>query len=50
MPGENVFLIKESTVQDSLSVPVMAQTESYARFGETNEWRYYATPTPGAIN
>lgn len=48
--GNNVYLVKGNTVSDSVSVPIMAATESYGRFGETNEWRYYVNPSKGAVN
>lgn len=48
--GIPVFLIKDDVAADYLTVPVMATSESYGRFGETNEWRYYVHPTKGESN
>ena len=48
--GASIYLLKENLVLDSLSIPFMARSESYGRFGETNSWRYYATPTPWSCN
>ena len=48
--GASIYLLKENLVLDSLSIPFMARSESYGRFGETNNWRYYATPTPWSCN
>ena len=48
--GSSVYLLKGKLVLDSLTVPFMAQSESYGRFGETDIWRYYATPTPWSCN
>ncbi len=48
--GAPVFLTEDDTVADRLTVPIMATTESYGRFGETNEWRYYVQPTKGETN
>lgn len=48
--GNNLYLIKDDSVVDYVSVPLMAKTESYARYGETNEWRYYVNPTKGEPN
>lgn len=48
--GNHLYLMKEDSVVDYISVPLMAKTESYARHGETDEWRYYANPTKGTIN
>ncbi len=48
--GLQVYLTKEKTVADSCAVPMMAASESYGRFGETDEWRYYTQPTKGAAN
>ena len=46
----SVSLIRKGKMIDSITIPVMAETESYGRFGETDEFRYYANPTPGAVN
>lgn len=48
--GKTVYLLKDNIVSDSLTIPIMADTESYGRFGETDEWRYYANPTEGMVN
>ena len=48
--GKTVYLLKDSIVSDSLTIPIMAKTESYGRFGETDEWRYYPNPTEGVVN
>lgn len=45
-----VSLIRKGKTIDSITIPVMAETESYGRFGETDAFRYYANPTPGAVN
>lgn len=45
-----IYLCKKDFVADTLTVPVMAEYESYARFSETQEWRYYVNPTPGSVN
>lgn len=48
--GMPVYLITERIAVDSTVIPVMAESESYGRFGETNEWRYYVYPTKNVIN
>ncbi len=47
--GSNLFLTQDGTLLDSVSVPIMADYESYARFGETDSWRYYVSPSQGTI-
>lgn len=46
----SISLIRKGKTIDSITIPDMAEKESYGRFGETNEFRYYANPTPGAVN
>ncbi|MBO5093586.1 MAG: CotH kinase family protein [Lachnospiraceae bacterium] len=48
--GNILYLVKDRYVIDHISVPLMARTESYGRYGETNEWRYYVKPTKGTVN
>lgn len=48
--GNTLYLIKNNYVIDHVSVPLTARSESYGRFGETNEWRYYVKPTKGTVN
>lgn len=48
--GKPVYLCKDAFIVDALTVPVMSSTESYARYSETTNWRYYVNPTPGAVN
>lgn len=46
----SVSLIRKGKMIDSITIPYMAERESYGRFGETDAFRYYANPTPGAVN
>lgn len=48
--GISIYLCKNALIADTLTVPVMAEYESYARFSETQEWRYHVKPTPGSVN
>lgn len=48
--GNILYLSKDDLVIDYISVPPMAKTESYGRYGETEEWRYYVAQTKGAVN
>ncbi len=48
--GIPVYLTTGRMITDSVLIPVMAERESYGRFGETNEWRYYINPTKGTLN
>jgi len=48
--GISVYLTRDDSLQDSVSIPIMAAQESYGRLGETDQWRYYIHPTPGELN
>lgn len=50
--GKTIYLLSSSnnTVIDFFQVPNMAKTESYGRLGETDVFRYFATPTKGVPN
>lgn len=48
--GNTVYLVHNNEIADLTVIPIMADTESYARLGETNEWRFYIHPTRGVVN
>lgn len=48
--GDSVYLVSDGIVTDTAVIPVMAETESYGRLSETNEWRFYVHPTRGMVN
>ena len=48
--AQALYLNKGNLVTDALTIPIMAEYESYGRIGETNEWRYFLSPTPAAPN
>lgn len=48
--GNPVYLLKKDQIADTITVPVMADYESYARFSQTDSWRYHVRPTPGILN
>lgn len=48
--GSTLALLGNNQIVDSVIIPTMSNTESYGRFGQSNEWRYFATPTPGEYN
>ncbi len=48
--GDSVYLTSNGIVADTTVIPVMAETESYGRLSETNEWRFYVHPTKGTAN
>ncbi len=48
--GDTVYLLYNREIADLTVIPIMSDTESYARSGETNEWRFYVHPTRGLVN
>lgn len=47
--GETLYLAKDGVFCDAVVLPTdLAKNESYGRYG--NQFRYFATPTPGSVN
>lgn len=50
--GETVYLFNKYTEQivDSIEVPIMTEQESFGRYANSEEWRFFNNSTKGQIN